>query len=83
MKDSLIDLNEHLFAQIERLGDETIDDDTITLEIERAKAVAGIADRIINNASLVLKARELASGQRLAGGTKTDHLLALGDKQSV
>lgn len=79
MKSSLIDLNNHLFAQIERLGDEGLEPEQIETEIERAKAIAGVADRIINNAGLVLKARQLAQ-ENVLGAGKTDHLLGLEDK---
>ena len=39
MKNTLGDLNNHLFAQLERLGDEDLKDDALTEEIERAKAI--------------------------------------------
>lgn len=58
MKNQLIDLNDHLFAQLERLGDEELDAEQLTLEIDRAKAIAGVADRVIHNAALVLKAKQ-------------------------
>tara|TARA_A100000171_G_scaffold46447_1_gene51294 strand:+ start:699 stop:968 length:270 start_codon:yes stop_codon:yes gene_type:complete len=61
MKNSLTDLNNHLFAQMERLGDESIKGEALEDEIGRARAVAGIADRIINNASTIIRAHEVAS----------------------
>jgi len=75
MKTSLIDLQNHLFAQLERLGDETFSEDQLQLEINRAKAIAGVADRVINNAALVLEARKIA--EDLVPSKSTDHLLAL------
>jgi len=75
MKNTLIDLQNHLFAQLERLGDENLSADAIELEINRAKAIAGVADRVINNAELVLEARKAA--KELAPSRETDHLLAL------
>ena len=54
MKNKLIDLNNHLFAQIERLGDEDIKDEKLKDEIERSKAVGNIASKIIDNARLAL-----------------------------
>ncbi|ALO46608.1 hypothetical protein [Pseudohongiella spirulinae] len=78
MKNSLTDLNDHLFCQLERLGDENASPDQIELEIERAKAIAGVADRVIHNAAIILKAREQANGGNVTlGNSKTDHLLAL------
>lgn len=57
MKNTLEDLNNHLFAQLERLGDEDITGEKLQEEITRAKAITGIAAQIISNGSLVLKAK--------------------------
>lgn len=57
MKNTLGDLNNHLFAQLERLGEEDLIGDKLTEEINRAKAVTNIATQIISNGSLVLKAK--------------------------
>lgn len=59
MKNTLGDLNNHLFAQLERLSDEELSGEKLTEEITRAKAVSGIASQIISNGSLVLEARKL------------------------
>ena len=61
MKNKLIDLNNHLFAQLERLGDEDINGDQLKTEIERSRAIGGIARNIIDNARLALDA-EIAIG---------------------
>ena len=57
MKNKLINLNDHLFAQIERLTDEDLTGDKLTEEINRAKSVSGIASQIIGNARLALDAQ--------------------------
>lgn len=57
MKNTLGDLNNHLFAQLERLGDEELSGEELNKEIDRAKAITGVASQVINNAELVLKAR--------------------------
>lgn len=62
MKNSLSDLNNHLFAQIERLGDEDLQGEKLQEEINRAKAVTGISAQIISNARLVLDAQEFSRG---------------------
>lgn len=55
-KNKLSDLNNHLFAQLERLGDEDLKGDALTEEIGRAKAVTNVAQQIVNNGNLVLSA---------------------------
>lgn len=59
MKNKLTDLNDHLFAELERLGDEDLQDDKLQQEISRAKAVSDVATRIIDNAKLALDATKL------------------------
>ncbi|MCG7586854.1 hypothetical protein [Photobacterium sp. OFAV2-7] len=54
MKNQLVDLNNHLFAQMERLSDESLNADELQKEIERSKAVSSVSKQIIENASLVL-----------------------------
>ncbi len=60
MKNKLADLNNHLFAQLERLGDEDLTGEQLSEEISRAKAVTGLASQIIANGTLVLKAAQAA-----------------------
>ena len=61
MKNKLTDLNDHLFAQLERLGEENIKTEQLASEVDRGKAITGIAREIISNARLVLDA-EIAKG---------------------
>lgn len=58
MKNTLGDLNNHLFAQLERLGDEDLKGDDLKEEIERAKSIGSVARQIIDNAALVLEAKK-------------------------
>ena len=57
-RNTLADLNNHLFAQLERLNDEDLKGDKLTEEIERSKAVTNVAKEIIANANIVLQARK-------------------------
>jgi hypothetical protein len=58
MRNTLGDLNNHLFAQLERLSDEEIKGEALAEEIERAKAVTSLANQIISNGTLVLQAQK-------------------------
>lgn len=56
MKNTLGDLNNHLFAEIERLGDESTTGEELEQEINRAKAVTAVSSQVIKNAKLILEA---------------------------
>lgn len=59
MKNTLADLNNHLFAQIERLSDEELTPEKIEQEVKRGAAIVGVADQIIRNGELQLRAAQL------------------------
>ena len=58
MKNKLIDLNNHLFAQLERLSDESLTSEALQAEIQRSNAVTSVAKEIISNGRLVLDAQK-------------------------
>ena len=49
MKNTLQDLNNHLFAQLERLTDEYLTDEQLENEIKRSKSVVSVANTIVDN----------------------------------
>jgi len=61
MKNKLSDLNNHLFAQLERLSDEDLSREEIEKEASRGEAIVAVADQIIRNAALQIRAAELAA----------------------
>lgn len=58
MKNKLTDLNDHLFVALERLNDEDIKGEDLNAEIQRSRAIAGVAKNIVQNAALVLEAEK-------------------------
>jgi hypothetical protein len=74
MRNKLSDLNDHLFAEIERLGDEDLKGQELAEELSRAQAVAQIAAQIVANGTLVLKAK-IAITDQLGGDVKLPLML--------
>ena len=62
MKNSLVDLNNYLFEELERLNDEEElrENESLEKEIKRSKATTSVAQQIINNANTVLSAKKYA-----------------------
>ncbi len=56
MKNTLSDLNNYLFEQLERLTDDSLSDEELEKEIKRSKAVTDVAGVIIDNGALALRA---------------------------
>ena len=50
MKNKIDDLRNHLFAQLERLGDESIKGEKLTEEIRRARAVSEVSAQVVDSA---------------------------------
>lgn len=61
MKNRLSDLNDHLFAQIERLSDEDLTAEGIDTEVKRGAAIVAAADQILRHASLQIQAAKIIS----------------------
>ena len=59
MKNKLSDLNNHLFAQLERLSDEDLTMEQIDKEVIRGRAINEVAKTVVDNAKLVLEAAKL------------------------
>lgn len=59
-RNKLTDLNDHLFAQLERLGDESLEGEKLETEIKRAHSMAAISQQVVATADLHLKAVRLS-----------------------
>lgn len=61
MKNKFADLNDHLFAQLERLSDEDLTEEQMKKEVTRAAALVAVSNQIVNAAGLQLKAVALVA----------------------
>lgn len=56
MKNTLNDLNNYLFAQMERLNEEDLSEEKLETEVKRTKAMVSVATAIVGNGHLALQA---------------------------
>lgn len=56
MRNTLTDLNNYLFETLERLVDDELTEEQLQKEITRSEAVTSVAETIIHNGELSLKA---------------------------
>lgn len=61
MKNTLGDLNNHLFAQLEKLGDDDLTGEELESELKRTDAICDISEQIIKNGELQYKAMKQAN----------------------
>lgn len=61
MKNTLADLNNHLFAQMERLSEEDISAEELAKEVNRSKAIVSVSSQIIQNGNLTLNAQKFVA----------------------
>ena len=64
MKNTLDDLNDHLFAALERLGDEELQGEKLLAELKRCEGIVKIGSVIVDNADLKLRAYEMAGANK-------------------
>jgi hypothetical protein len=55
------DLNDHLFAQIERLSDENLKPEQIEIEAKRGAGIVAAADSILKGVALQIQAAKVLS----------------------
>ena len=55
MKNTLADLNNYLFEQIERLNDDELSADELDSELRKADAIVKVSEKIIQNGELAFK----------------------------
>jgi hypothetical protein len=62
MKNKLADLNDHLFAQIQRLSVENLTPEQIDHEHKRGQAIVALSEQVIKGAALQIEAARLVAG---------------------
>lgn len=55
-RNKMSDLNDHLFAQLERLGDEELKGEEMENEIKRARAISEISKQVVEGAKTTILA---------------------------
>lgn len=68
MKNSLTDLHDYLFEQLERISDDELTKKELSQEVERTKAMTSLADTVISNGKLVLDVYKFKDDQINAEG---------------
>ena len=69
VRNTLGDLNNFLFAQLERLDNPDLEGDELLKEIARSKAISEISKNVIENANVVLQAQKHMAEYRGTGET--------------
>ena len=64
-RNKLADLNNHLFAQLERLEDEELTPEQLKSEVSRAGAISKIASQVIQNAKITIDAMKLVADGKI------------------
>lgn len=83
MKNSLQDLNNYLFEQIERVNDDSLSDEELEKEIKRAETVTKIGQTIISNAQVQLSAWKEANEYGINQGRFVPGLLLLDEQKGA
>ena len=79
MRNTLGDLNNHLFEQLERINDDSLNEEDLNKEIKKAETITTIAETIIKNGELQFKAAMKAAEYGVVNQEQMIFLLT-GDK---
>ena len=80
-RNTLGDLNNHLFAQLERLGEEELKGEQLKEEINRTKSISEIAKNIIANGTLALNVQKFYEGdEKMNADAKKPRMLEMEDR---
>ena len=79
MKNTLTDLNNYLFETLERLTDDSLTAEEMEAELRRADAVTSVAETVIHNGELSLKAMKHAEEYNIGSVQERRRLPAMLD----
>ena len=82
-RNSLLDLNEYLFEQLDALSNPDLTDEKLTEQITRAKTITSVAQTVINNANTMLNAVNEARGCAMGRGNDGTILKLSGESNEV
>jgi len=83
MKNTLEDLQNHLFEQIERLNDDELVGDDLDREIKRTGAMVNVSNQIISNAKVNLEAAKVMLDNGYDVGNKITTMMIGHDKKNT
>lgn len=63
MRNKITDLNDHLFAQLERLNQDDLTGEPLKEEVSRAKAMTQVASQIVQSTKVVVEAMKLTKSE--------------------
>ena len=79
IQNTLMDLNNHLFEQLERLNDESLKGEELIEEVGRAKAIKDISQQIVSNANIMLEAQRFVADTEGRSKVHLPTMLGAGD----
>jgi hypothetical protein len=79
-RQSLSDLNDYLFEELDRLSNDDLQGEALRDEIARANSLTGVAEKVIAVGELTLKAVKFKS-DRLDDSVRLPGLLGVGDDE--
>lgn len=79
MTGRLSDLNDHLFAQLDRLARTDMSPDDIDREVQRTEAIVAVSEQVVENAKVQLTAAKLFAEH---GNTILPHLPLVGSSSA-
>lgn len=80
MKNTLADLNNYLFEQIERLNDDELNGDELEAELRKADAITKVSEKIIANGELAFKTMKHMDDYGYGNVRRVPAMLSSGEK---